>query len=81
MSSILTAYDSMMQGLANLLWAYSKMSVPIMDVMMMIVAEMANRLHSVEGVTQFDAQVGLRRRGMIHLDAHVGSWREGYDPL
>jgi hypothetical protein len=48
--------NSSSQGLANLLWAYSKMSVPLMDVMMMIVAEMANRLHSVEGVTQFDAQ-------------------------
>ena len=45
------------QGLANLLWAYSKVTVPLLDVMMMIVGEMAGRLHSPEGIVHFDAQV------------------------
>ncbi|KAG1674473.1 hypothetical protein FOA52_003078 [Chlamydomonas sp. UWO 241] len=44
------------QGLANLLWAYSKMTEPVLHVMMMIVAEMTGRLQCAKSPATFDAQ-------------------------
>lgn len=48
--------SSSSQGLANLLWAYSKMPAPLLEAMMLIVAEMSERLHDIKASQQFDAQ-------------------------
>eukprot|EP00195_Chlamydomonas_chlamydogama_P011872 CAMPEP_0202890262 /NCGR_PEP_ID=MMETSP1392-20130828/735_1 /ASSEMBLY_ACC=CAM_ASM_000868 /TAXON_ID=225041 /ORGANISM="Chlamydomonas chlamydogama, Strain SAG 11-48b" /LENGTH=628 /DNA_ID=CAMNT_0049573799 /DNA_START=109 /DNA_END=1995 /DNA_ORIENTATION=+ len=44
------------QGLANLMWAYSKMPIPPTQVMMVITAEMAKRLDQNHVAPEFDAQ-------------------------
>eukprot|EP00798_Chlamydomonas_sp_ICE-L_P031622 gene31622-6816_t len=69
------------QGLANLLWGYSKMPMPPTPVMMHIVKEMTIRLSSPQAYDRFDAQAlsnstwalaHLRLR-MTDLDAAAGS--------
>lgn len=47
------------QGLANLLWSYSKMEVPPLDVMMSIVRQMTDLLAQPASAASFDAQVRL----------------------
>eukprot|EP00955_Chlamydomonas_euryale_P028807 303980-Chlamydomonas_euryale.AAC.16 len=64
------------QGLANLLWGYSKMNVPVLDVMMMIVAEMTVRLQTK--AFTFDAQA---LSNSIWAMAHVRSHMTDLDSL
>jgi hypothetical protein len=52
--------SSSCQGLANLLWAFSKMAEPQLAVMMKIVAEMTVRLMTAAYNGAFDAQVRPR---------------------
>lgn len=48
--------QSSSQGLANLLWAYAKLPVPPVDVMMAIILRMTLLLTSDDSSAQFDAQ-------------------------
>lgn len=47
----------MLQGLANLLWSYAKMTVPPVEVMMIIVNRMTELLQERDAPSHFDAQV------------------------
>jgi hypothetical protein len=47
----------LLQGLANLLWSYSKMELPPLDVMMAIVKQMTELLCQPTSAASFDAQV------------------------
>lgn len=66
------------QGLANLLWAYSKMPVPLVHVIMLIIEEMCARLESDQA--EFDAQalsnsiwaLAHVRGRVLDLDDRVG---------
>lgn len=50
----------LMQGLANLLWSYAKMTVPPVDVMMVIVCRMTEMLQDPHMSHNFDAQVCIQ---------------------